>query len=1463
MELEKLEVTIDANLTPFEQKMEDLHRKLTGTFASLKNDAKKEIGSAEQSMSDFKGFEKLAQQIEKQNANFSKLFTNMKQTAYTEGEKIGKNLSSGISKETVKIGKDIQSAIDTIHLKMKQAKLAQQRIAELQADKNGAHLSGDTKAESKISSQLSKAQIQMDRAQQGAQAIVRGLKTEYDAIPHSLSSISSKMESNERQIEVMRAKVKALNNELRTQQRETGNFSSGKWQSTGVEDTSRSNKTAEKVAQQSAKMERLIADNDRLQRIYAQLEDRSSALKTALSSVNTELGEQPIKAKMATNGLRNLSGSMKQSEGTFSRFKNVMQQSVGRFGSLFRSESSKVANGTRHMSQGMGSFSQSMRMLWSQLFLFTFLYQGIMTLVGGLYKALQTNAQFSASLNQIKVNLLTAFYPIYQAALPAINALMAGIAKVTGYIAGFISTLFGMNIGEAFNGAKGLMGNVQALDDTAAAIGDVDDGYDEMADSIRESNAQLKKQHSASEKARKAAAKLKQMLMGFDEINTLTFDDGMDDYEPEEFEGQKLPKKPKRSKGNSGAPWADFATATIPETPKWLTDFANSFKRIMTNLFDPIKKAWDAQGKKVIESLKYTLREVGGLIQAIGHSFMAVWTNGTGQRFIENILVLLADVLNIIGDIAGAFKRAWENDGRGTALIQSFFDMLNAILELLHKIASAFRNAWNDGVGEKIATHLLEIITNINQVIKELADRVSIAWETGKVGESIFKRLLEIIEGILGNLNDSTKATEEWAKTLDFTPLLQSIDDLLKAIQPLSENIGAGLEWFYQNVLLPLAGFTIEQIIPAFLDALAGSIKFLNGVIEGLKPLATFLWENFLKPIAEWTGGVIVDVLKGIGESLSDIGSWISEHSEGFSNFVLVFGTFAATLKIISALSTVGTILSSVFSLLTSIGGLSGVISAVSTGIGTLIGFLGGPLTLAIAAAVGAFIWAYKNCEPFREFINNLLEDIKKFAEKIYNEYLKPAFDEVIKVFRETMQHILDFWNKYGEQFIQACKNIFGLLWSIISPWLEALWQQIKDTFKMISDIISIAWDFIKNVFSGAFKAIEGYIKVFTGILTGDFSLALEGLKDMFSGTWEMITGGFKAFVDGIASIAKGIGNTLINPIEGAVNGVIGGVNWVLSAVGSDWEIPRWNAPHFYAKGTAYHPGGPAIVNDGKGSNWQEMYRLPNGKVGVFPRRKNLLVDLPRGSQVLPGNLSVPFLPAYSKGIFSTFREFFTKGFDKAKGIASEVWDVISNPSELIDTAMDKFINITGMMQPALSIADGFIRTAKDAMYQMVVKRINDFTGFAQGGLVDQFGFYQLAEGNKPEMIVPLSKPQLALQRIKEALDFIGYNETPELLMPEVFRDSSEGYSGSNYKKGTSDLTISSNGVGEWSSNPLSTIEEKITNALMMALANANPGGNNEPVEIILEVDSTQLGRVTIKELNKVTQKTGVFPLNL
>lgn len=69
-----------------------------------------------------------------------------------------------------------------------------------------------------------------------------------------------------------------------------------------------------------------------------------------------------------------------------------------------------------------------------------------------------------------------------------------------------------------------------------------------------------------------------------------------------------------------------------------------------------------------------------------------------------------------------------------------------------------------------------------------------------------------------------------------------------------------------------------------------------------------------------------------------------------------------------------------------------------------------------------------------------------------------------------------------------------------------------------------------------------------------------------------------------------------------------------------------------WEKGTSYHPGGMAIVNDQRGPLYKELVRLPNGKAFI-PQDRNTMLDLPKGSQVLKASLTKRMFPQYAEGI--------------------------------------------------------------------------------------------------------------------------------------------------------------------------------------------------------------------------------------
>ena len=1226
LELETLEVLLDINTARVEQSLERFLPQIENFMSRIQQISGNSMDRTEKNMDIEKGASNFTKQLEKMNQALEKTLANFERSTKQSSEAAGDNFATGVRKARPKVTKEIDAMVNEINAKMGQAKAAQEKVAYLKSQRQTASSQGDTGKVVKYDEQIARAQAQMTKFQDQAKGMGNTIKRELDAVPSSLENITKGMSQNEAQIEAMRKRIRTLKAEYNDQRVPTGSFSSG---FKNYEDTPQSLKTSGEIQKQSIKMNKLISDNDRLQKEYAQTEDRADALRKALQRVNSALGQSSIQTGNASSGASMTGTGLKQSEravskygGVFNRMSNAVPHGfgsvgnglknslgfIGKFGSLFSSNSNKVTAGTNRMTGSTNAFGQSMKYLLPSLVVYQLLGGAITKMASGMMSALKTNDQFSSSLNQIKVNLLTAFYPIYTAILPALNALMSTVAQLTGQLASFIAMLFGTTYDAAKQGASGLYDNIQALNDTG----------------------------SSANKANEKVKKLQKSLMGFDQINKLTMD--TDDEKKED----------------STTPGIDFGSATgTYSTPKWMKDIQNLLK----DFFKPFQDAWKNQGQKVIDAWNYALGEVIGLASAIGKSFMEVWTNGTGQRFIENILILLADVLGIIGDIAGAFKRAWEDNGRGTRLIQSIFDMWNRILELLHEIAVAFRNAWNDGRGESIAANILEIYTNIFNTIGNIAEQLKKAWKEGKVGESIFGTILDAVDDLLGNINDMTKATEEWAKNLDFTPLLKAIDGLFKSIRPILKNVGDGLEWLYKNVLLPLASFYIEDYVPKYFDYLSAALDVLNQVIEIFKPIFKWFWDTVIVPLSQVAKFLILTQLDALTKGLEFLAGVLEKVANAVKNPKKAIGELKDVID----------------------DKFGSIMTFVSDTWGNVQKWTSDTWNNAkkTVSEKASDIW--KN-------VSGRWSDIKKNTKETWDTFTtdvsnkaRTAKDNASKRLQELRTNISDRWSNVKKNTVEK-------------------WNEIQDKVTTAAgnakSKASTAFSNLKTSMGGSFEtmkknASEAFDKI-TGWATGLGSKIGKGLSN------------------GVKSVKEGAGkifNGMVGVIGKGVNGVISGINWVLNKVGAGSSaLKKWTIPT-YAKGTGYHPGGPALVNDGLGSNYQEAYRTPDGRTGIFPAQRNLMVNLPKGTSVLSGPKTAAMygVPAYANGI----GEWFKEKWNGAKEIASDIWSYASNPKKLLNAAVSKFVNLTDAVEPALSMAKGAVGTIAEGSYKWVKSKFD------------------------------------------------------------------------------------------------------------------------------------------------------------
>lgn len=876
--------------------------------------------------------------------------------SYMPKRPVDLGIDDEIQAEASRAKKEVDSLVTHINEKMEQARSMQRRIATLTANRDNLDMSkqGSKVKAMRLDDQIADAQIKMERYQTQAKALAQEMSQELDTVPNSLRRIEREMDQTEGKIERIRRSIAEMRDNDATLGRSSG--------------------TNKEIKNAEAEYRRLVARSNELAKAYTYVSARGDELRNSSSRINTELAEE-------NRNVSNLGSK-------FSRLKNTISNvnsSLRRFGNSGNSSIRKAGSGASVLSERLKGVRMAIRMLASQLIVFTLLYQAIMMLAQGMGAALMTNRQFASSFNAIKVNLLTAFYPIYSYVLPAINALMNSLQKATAWIAQFTSALTGMSLSSARSGAHGLYDQVQAMNDTSKAASKANEAVkkqqQEQAKAVQRANqqiAQANRQGAAAvaaenerikasneqakkafEDTKKANEDLQASLMGFDELNVL--DNSKNNNDNGSFEAQPLEKFTPQQKqdtpifddpgiddgetgGNQGLDWNVPLVAS-----QNAIDAANKVKKVLGEIFDPMKKAWDEKGQAVVDAAKYSWTEIKRLLGDVGNSFLHVWDNGTGQKVIENLLQLLADMLNVIGDISRAFAEAWEESGRGTKFIQTIFNSLNNVLEAIHHIAQAFRDAWNTGdlgkrifanlldlatkvveligdiaksfdeawqhgnagtglwqawlnalnnildtykhivtsideawkhsnLGVSIWSHIIQIVTGVGNTIGNLASQFDKAWQHGNVGTSIFKTLLGMVDDMLGSLGDMATYTANWAKKLDFTPLLQSIDNLLKAIRPVTKDVWDGLSWAYKNVLLPLADFTITQVIPEFLNALAAALKVVHSVIKAAEPVLEWFFDSFIKPLAKIAGFAIVEALKLLTKALEGLSDWIDHH---------------------------------------------------------------------------------------------------------------------------------------------------------------------------------------------------------------------------------------------------------------------------------------------------------------------------------------------------------------------------------------------------------------------------------------------------------------------------------------------------------------------------------------------------------------------------------------------------------
>lgn len=640
-----------------------------------------------------------------------------------------------------------------------------------------------------------------------------------------------------------------------------------------------------------------------------------------------------------------------------------------------------------------------------------------------------------SSMTRLKNSLATAFAPILNVVAPILSRFIDLISEAATKVGMFFAALTGQTTFE------------KAIK--------VQQDYRESLE-------------GSAEAAKKAEKETDKYLSGLDEVRRW---ESNKDEDEEELKPEDM-----------------FTTVPIDGD---VSNFADKVKGILAGIFDVFKQAWDNKGAAVMASAKAAMHALKDAAKAVGATFYEVFTNGTGLAWVESCLELLRSMLDVVTAIATAFTEAWTSgagfdlvtaifvtltdinyllvaigdtiaevfrNGTGTAWFTSNLELLTSILGVIDTIALKFTEAWNSGAGLENITALFTALTNINNLLISIADSFSRAfsselgtmvltnilgivtgiydiignlalsimnaWNTAGVGDGIWTGILTIINNIAGFIHGIVDKTAEWAANLNFYPLLESIKNLLEAVGPVVQAIGDWLSKIYTEIVLPFAKYLIEVALPGIINALSGLFNFLN--------------EH------QW-------IIEVVGAAL--------------------IGAFAAG-KIVPLITKIVGAVKAIIAVLSGSGGLMGAIS-------TIVSALGGPLTLAITAAIAILVLLISNWDKVKETMQRFSDWMKG----VFSHDWTQEFGALGEVFNGFLKNLENMWN--------SVKQIFGGIIDFVAGVFTGDWER--------------AWNGVKSIFEGIWNLFGSIVKSPVNLIISILNALIRGVATMVNNIGEML----------------------------------------------------------------------------------------------------------------------------------------------------------------------------------------------------------------------------------------------------------------------------------------------------------------------------------------------------------------------
>lgn len=272
--------------------------------------------------------------------------------------------------------------------------------------------------------------------------------------------------------------------------------------------------------------------------------------------------------------------------------------------------------------------------------------------------------------------------------------------------------------------------------------------------------------------------------------------------------------------------------------------------------------------------------------------------------------------------------------------------------------------------------------------------------------------------------------------------LLQLVNAGFNPLQEISRKTGKSMAELKEE--MSKGNITFAMVEGAFRSATSEGGRFY-GSMEKMSTTFSGLMSTISDTAKTTLGAVMKPLFDVLSNSiLPKFITLLKEIAEKFNS--LSDGTKLAILGTGAFLAILGPLLLISGALITSFTAVAGILTAITAPVWVVVA--------AITALVGTFVLLWRNNVDFRNNIIALWVNISNSLKIIYNDIAE----------------------------------IVSAVWG----WMKLYWQRWGAD---ITEVFSVTWKFVAQVFVDVFKAIQGVFDIFAGLFTGNWSKMWSGIK--------------------------------------------------------------------------------------------------------------------------------------------------------------------------------------------------------------------------------------------------------------------------------------------------------------------------------------------------------------------------------